>query len=325
MANTLNDIWGITCYFNPQRERTCKSNYDTFRESSKNQGLPLITVELANGDNPFELTQKNADILIQVRAESVLWQKERLLNIALHRLPETCTKVVLLDRDILFLDNAWVGKTSQLLDKHDALQPFSTVVRLKKGQTAIIKPERQYRFGKKEGEKATSCCAAYFSHENRFLETGFAWAVKKSLLEGIGFYDKLVLGGADSLMAVAFLPEDAFPHSRRSKYGDGFPDELKKGMHLWQASIRARLKNSASVLPGTILHLFHGERKNRFYRERNSILRLCAFDPDVDVRLNEDGCWEWNSNKKILHLLARCYFWVRNGDTMQPNAALRCC
>ena len=72
-------MWAITSYFNPARYKNRLSNFRVFRA---NLGVPLVTVELSFDGN-FELSEKDSDILIQVSGGAVLWQKERLLNVAL--------------------------------------------------------------------------------------------------------------------------------------------------------------------------------------------------------------------------------------------------
>ena len=64
-------LWAITSYFNPIGYRRRPANYRLFRERLN---VPLVTVELAYGPD-FELTQSDADILVQLRGEDVLWQK----------------------------------------------------------------------------------------------------------------------------------------------------------------------------------------------------------------------------------------------------------
>ena len=74
-------MWAITSYFNPARYRRRLSNYRIFRA---NLGVPLVTVELSF-DGQFELTEGDADILIQIPAGAMLWQKERLLITVVYR------------------------------------------------------------------------------------------------------------------------------------------------------------------------------------------------------------------------------------------------
>src|SRR5215204_4074910 len=112
-------LWAITSYFNPMRYGRRLANYRLFREHLP---LPLIPVELSFGANDFELREGEADVLIQLRGQDVLWQKERLLNVALGELPSGCTKVVWLDCDVVFGEDifgeggGWAEEVSGLLD-----------------------------------------------------------------------------------------------------------------------------------------------------------------------------------------------------------------
>ena len=62
---------------------------------------------------------------MQLRGRDILWQKERLLNVALASLPAHCTKVAWLNSDIVFENGDWVKKAQRGLDKVPLLQPFS--------------------------------------------------------------------------------------------------------------------------------------------------------------------------------------------------------
>jgi hypothetical protein len=73
----------------------------------------------------FELTKSDADILIQLRGGDILWQKERLLNIALQHLPNTCRKLALVDCDVIFELDDFCERVSGLLDRFKLVQMFS--------------------------------------------------------------------------------------------------------------------------------------------------------------------------------------------------------
>ena len=60
-------------------------------------GINLITVECAFGAEPFELGPSPS--VIQVRGRDVMGMKERLLNLAIERLPPHVTKVAWVDAD----------------------------------------------------------------------------------------------------------------------------------------------------------------------------------------------------------------------------------
>ena len=74
------DLWVITCYFNPCRYKTKRANFDAFMAGMEDNRANVLVVELAFGDEEFELP-KSKNVL-RLRGSGVMWQKERLLNIA---------------------------------------------------------------------------------------------------------------------------------------------------------------------------------------------------------------------------------------------------
>ena len=93
-------LWVITAYFNPCRYATRRVADDLFAHALKRSGIPILTVECAFGDDEFELPA-SLDV-VRFRSNSVMWQKERLLNLAASWLPPECACVAWLDTDILF-------------------------------------------------------------------------------------------------------------------------------------------------------------------------------------------------------------------------------
>ena len=101
-------FWAITSYFNPMRSMRRLQNFRIFRNRLT---VPLVAVELSYGAD-FELQEPDADILIQLRGGALLWQKDRLLNLALEALPDDCRKVAWLDST-----NLWQCYWAELADR----------------------------------------------------------------------------------------------------------------------------------------------------------------------------------------------------------------
>src|SRR5271167_4518824 len=142
-------MWAMTSYFNPARYRRRLSNYKRFRADL---GAPLVTVELSF-DGMFELTKEDADILIQINGGAVLWQKERLLNVALRAVPKEERFIAWLDCDVIFGESNWVDLAEQALAAHNAIQLFSDILDLDVGDTGLArgdetKPLTAYSFVK---------------------------------------------------------------------------------------------------------------------------------------------------------------------------------
>jgi hypothetical protein len=104
-------LWGITSFFNPAGFDSRRANYRTFRSRLN---VPLLTVELSFADG-FELQPTDAEILLQISGGDVMWQKERLLNLALAALPPDCDLVAWLDCDVIFGSSDWPERARQQL------------------------------------------------------------------------------------------------------------------------------------------------------------------------------------------------------------------
>src|SRR2546428_4115978 len=122
-------LWAVTSYFNPSRYRTRLANYRMFRAHLK---VPLVTVE-ASFDGHFELGPGDAEILVQRRAQAVLWQKERLLNVALDVLPPECTDVAWIDCDVIFTADDWPERARDALRMNSLIHLFSERANLGQG------------------------------------------------------------------------------------------------------------------------------------------------------------------------------------------------
>ncbi|HET9413019.1 MAG TPA: hypothetical protein VFO74_02715, partial [Pseudolabrys sp.] len=80
-----------------------------------------MTVELSfNGR--FELTNQDADILIQLRGGALLWQKERLLNLALKAVPSNATKIAWFDCDVILKRSDWADEAKSQLKEFRVIQ-----------------------------------------------------------------------------------------------------------------------------------------------------------------------------------------------------------
>ncbi len=303
----VDDVWIVTSYFNPVGYRTRARNYEAFRQRIVASGLNLLTVECVFGDDRFTLPP-TPDVL-QVRAQHVLWQKERLLNLALPHLPERCTKVAWVDGDVLFENPAWVVETSRLLEDYPVVQPFATAIRLPR--------DRQEYLG--DGDVLPSFGAVYAADPGRVRggdydkhgETGLAWAARRTLLAQCGLYDACIIGGGDHVIAHAMCGDWTSVCIDRLIGGD---NAHRSHVRRWAAAFYPHVRGAIGYVPGSVLHLWHGERAYRRYSLRHKELDRFGFDPDHDLRVGEAGCWEWARDKPEMHRWAAAYFAERLED-----------
>jgi hypothetical protein len=303
------DTWIVTAYFNPCRYFTKKRNFDMFAARLASIGARLLVVEMALDDSEFELGDDHE--VIRVRGNGVMWQKERLLNIAIANLPASCTKVVWLDCDILFEDDEWLHKTSDALERFMVVQPFSSCVLLPRGNL-------DFR-GHGEEQITESFAAAFardrsLAHNAVYQEhgrTGFAWATRRELLDAFSLYDACLTGSGDHLMAHVFagaLDSPCIPAmiGCGHKYAEHFAR--------WAAELDRIVRGRLGHVEGRILHLWHGERVDRRYRQRNQEFKTFAFDPDRHIRRGENGPWEWAEAPAVMRAWANEMLVSRNED-----------
>jgi hypothetical protein len=305
-------LWAITCYFNPAGYARRIENYRYFRHRL---AVPLITVELSF-DGIFELRQEDADIVVQLRGGDVMWQKERLLNVALTRLPDHCDKVAWLDCDMVFGTDDWVGHAEMALDQFSLLHLFQErhdaprEIGLEQLQSwtspspAISMIHRMAAEGVAPGEML-------LTHPRRHRRTanGLAWASPRAVLATHGLYDACILGSGDRAVLCAAL--GAFDYCTR-----GLRMNARQEAHYlaWARRYFAAVRGRVGYIPGRAFHLWHGEVADRQYGARDQALQAFDFDPFSDIALDESGAWRWSSQKPALHAFLGHYFKSRNED-----------
>jgi hypothetical protein len=319
-ARLTGELWGLTAYYNPAGYRNKLENLKRYAEGVRRQGLPLLIVELAFQDRPFEVPEDTADRLIRRRTDSVLWQKERLLNIGLRELPAACDRVAWVDADVVFENEDWVAQTAELLRSYVIVQPFDTACWLPPGiewaPQGSLTPgnqEGQYlpgmAFAMARAADPQEALANYFDHGH----TGFAWAGRRDVLERHGFYDCQILGNGDFVMAHAMFGNEDFWRGGNWECAR-LSQPLLRHIESWGRPFHEDVGGSVTYVPGRVLHLWHGAQRNRLYNQRLLVLNENAFDPLADLMLDADGCWTWKSDKPQLQAWIRDYFHARREE-----------
>lgn len=287
------ETWVIACYSNPLGFRTRRQNFRHFVDGLRRQNARLLVVEMTGPEGTFELDGRGYET-VRLRGDGLIWQKERMLNIALTHLPAACDKVVWADADVLFENPDWLDATTRALDDDVVVQPFESCVRLPVGHV-------QFHGETQEDTGIVPSFAASFhldptlavTHRFRYHgHTGFAWAARRDFLEQCGFYDACITGSGDHLMAHVFagtLSSRCIP----AMLGDD--NAFARHFAQWAAATHAHCGGRLGFVPGRLLHLWHGSVLKRRYAQRNQEIGQFGFDPDRDIRLDAHGVWEWDA------------------------------
>ena len=307
-----NGLWAITCYFNPMGYQRRLTNFRIFRDSLQ---IPLVAVELAYGSK-FDLQANDAEILIQLPSGAVLWQKERLLNVALRALPSSCRKVAWLDCDIFFGSPDWIERANSLLDRFALIQLFRQVHNLGRQWVPgkVCAADVEYTrpsaaFSLASGVSAAMCLGHLLAHRKGTSAAGFAWAAHRDLLDRHSFYDACIVGGGDRAMACA--AHRCFDELMQRHYMNGHE---RQRYITWAEPYYETVQAENAFLDTDIFHLWHGDIDKRKSYSRHEGFQRFQFNPYTDIAIGEGGSWRWNSDKPEMHQYVREYFASRQED-----------
>lgn len=312
MPNANDCLWAITCYYNPLEYRRRLANYRAFRSRL---AVPLIALELAGGHD-WHLRPDDADVLIQLRGDDTIWQKERLLNIALEQISSKCQYVAWLDCDVVFPSDRWIARTCELLERHKLVQLFEDVYDL----PADCEPDDGGLESSRFAAHSIACKVArgtvhdddFRTAGSRYLRgtaCGVAWAGHREVLQRHGLYDACILGGGDRAIVCAAY----------GRFDDGITAlkfNSKRGEHYrhWARPFYETVAGNVGYVDETVYHLWHGKYDDRGPGTRELKFAKFAFDPFRDVELDQSRCWRWNSEKPDMHAFVKGYFQSRKED-----------
>ena len=297
----------IAVISNPARYASRYELYEKFSAHVRTQPLAVLhTVELAFGDRPFEIP----DAELRVRSFSEVWHKENLINLMLQRLPANWQKVAWIDADVEFQRKDWVVETLQQLEHFQIVQMFQSAVDLGP-QGEVIGAHNGFAWSYMAGKPRPQKQKSGYSYPH--WHPGFAWAANREAIDYLGgLYDVSVLGSGDHLMAWSLIGENMLP-------GD-MSDGYIKSLQDWQDRAQRLINRDIGYVPGTLVHFFHGKKRDRRYNSRWEILSKYEFDPFLDLKrdsqglyqLDLDGTDRMNNFRDEL----RGYFKSRNEDSI---------
>lgn len=304
----MTDLWAITTFFNPFRYESKLSNYRVFRSFLS---VPLVTVELSY-DGGYDLASDDADRLIQIPGHDVLWQKDRLLNVALEHLPASCDAVAWIDCDVVFRQPDWPGLAIYALANAPLVQLFRRIHHLRPETDPANASPVDALFSEDSfayRHMVANMVGTVHRGEGDSYTPGVAWAARREVITDHGFYDACIVGGGDTALAFATIGR------MENAVGFHFMNPRQREYYFsWGRRFHEKVLGRIDYLNADLFHLWHGSVKDRRYLERHKKLRRFNFDPYVDLALSQSGAWSWGSAKPQMHLFLEEYFKGRRED-----------
>jgi hypothetical protein len=294
----------IAVISNPVRYESRYKLFTEFCDRMKKQPLVrLLTVELQQRHRPFI-----TDSIVKLRSDHEIWYKENLINIGVQHLPEDWEYMAYIDADIEFQREDWVQETIEQLQTYDIVQLFSHAIDLgPRGETMTVHTGFCYLYV--NGEPMNNY-APKTQYKNG--HTGYGFAMRKYAYNAMGgLMEFCILGSADAHMCMGWIGK--MTKTLHPKLHDNYKTLC---MNYQERCIR-HIKYNIGYVPGTILHYYHGPKKDRQYGSRWQILIKNNFDPLKDIKKNHNNLWLLEDYKPVFRDELRKYFRQRNEDSKE--------
>ena len=246
------------------------------RRMNKTPNVQIYIVELAYNHEDFYVTDAANPHHLQLRTRSApIWTKENLINIGIKKLLPTNWKAVAwIDADIEFDNIHWPLDTLKILNGYkDIVQLFTLAMDMNKDE-ATMHTFTGFGYNYEIGKK-------YVLGGPDYWHPGFAWAVtRRAYVQMGGLYEDSILGSGDHNMALGIVGNAAISVNTKVH-----PDYLASIAKMERKLLNLRL----GYVPGVIRHYYHGDKKNRKYKERWQILVNHQYSPTKHMTRNSDN------------------------------------
>lgn len=280
-------------FFNVHSSKVMVDNFNNFKRGIKED---MFVIEVAFGDSPFLIDDSADFIRIRGTRQNLMWQKERMLNIALSKLPPEYTDIAWLDADVLFDNKNWVEEMQDALEKFCFVQLFETARWLNKDGS----PDIMFHTMVDQGKNLFSSGFTGEAQDNGF-HPGFAWAARREVLEDTGWFDSHICGNGDSFIYYAIaghLLAGNYLMVKNKLMGFNY-----SFLKFRNKIIKAGAAGSISNISGNIRHMYHGSFNDRDYAGRQKFMIDAQFDPVEDLEIDGNGLYKWvNKNENVATL-----------------------
>ena len=195
---------------------------------------------------------------IPLRATTMAWSKECLLNIAISRLPPGAEKIATFDADVTFRRSGWTTEALAALDLYPVIQPWDTAYDLGP-HDEHIQTHKSFASVWHAGKPVVAKGDKFWQFNGGYAvypHSGYAWAWTRRALDRIGgLFELGGIGSGDDHMALGLV--GAADSSMPGGAGAGYRAAVK----VWESRMVAEINGKLGLVHSTIEHPFHGRER----------------------------------------------------------------
>lgn len=265
----------VTCYFNFAGYSRPAANLRRFVRQMESLGVPVYGAELyLAGQKPVMAHDRNwSSVLVSERA--IMWQKEKLINHVVSRLPDHFDVVAWIDSDVMLSPSGWVGECEAIAKSGEIMlaQLFQYASWTGRDGSIVLRKQSGASWFLKHGLVNGGVC-----------HYGFAWAASRELVRG-GLYDRCVMGGGDIVNFRGFAidcHDDAIAGAEGA-----IGTQMTSVFSDWFGKVPSL---AISSLDGEAFHEWHGDLRNRQFGSRHKFNHLLTPESLIDCGSH----YEWS-------------------------------
>lgn len=301
----------VMVYANPVRWASRLQRHTECEQHLLDSGVRLTTVECAYGDRPYELPEDPRINRVRVRAKSLVWNKENLMNLGISRLPDGWEYVCCVDGDIHFRKPNWASEAVHALQQYDVIQPWSDAYDLGPNDEHLA-AHRSFCRQLWHDQPVVPGPMPWWDFNDGpycYPHSGYVWCYTRLFIEWLGgLIEHAIMGAADHHMALSLVGKS------RYSIPNGVHPNYYTPIKQWEQRALHHINGNIGFLWGTIEHRWHGRKAQRKYIDRWDMVVKHQFDPMIDLKRNSYGVTELAGNKPGLRHDLDKYFRQRNED-----------
>lgn len=254
-----------TFYYNPKKDLRLKENFLKFLTQFELY-QDKILIGMVDYDDELDIPDYFKENVIVVKGDikNPIWYKEILLN----RMVDVIDTdyVIWMDNDLIYENLDWLKNINSVVRGNDFVQLFETINYLDENGSVLGSNKSIISSGSNDIDRLLG----------EGYRPGGSWIGKTSILKDKKFFEKMYVGGGDTIFLYGLFGIDNGHTLKLVKNSNEF---------IWREAvdwINTLERYRLGYLDVSINHLYHGDLKDRDYDNRYN--KLCKFKPN-DKRL----------------------------------------
>ncbi len=305
MNNTLYIIGSV---YNYRNDPLIYKTYTNFINRLKLiEGIDVYTAEcLLPQQRSSTINHLNEKHFIY-RIKNPFINTHNIQNTLSKQLPSDWKYAIYLDSDIEFINDGWVEKTIEALNKYSIINPYDSATRTNKdGSRGLCLRSFGYMYQSSDKVLSDRCNEGYYHDKQGGWWPGYAIAINRDFYDNVGGLFDSTISGKNDIVTFSCAVDQIHQLKKMNK---------SSGLFAAIKNYRDKVKNfkefkGVGYVDNKIIHHYHGEYNKRNYDFIDNIYGKYQFNPYTDFNVLPSGILDLNvTNERQLDIRNELIFY----------------